>query len=42
MSGGNGVTESSFGDIPGTTLFDGRMSRIGYNAGPLRGTLVTI
>ena len=25
------MTESSFEDIPGTTLFDGRMSRIGYH-----------
>jgi hypothetical protein len=25
------MTESSFGDIPGATLFDGRMSRIGYH-----------
>jgi protocatechuate 4,5-dioxygenase, alpha chain len=31
MSGGEGMTESSFEDIPGTTLFDGRMSRIGYH-----------
>jgi protocatechuate 4,5-dioxygenase alpha chain len=31
MSGGEGMTESSYEDIPGTTLFDGRMSRIGYH-----------
>jgi protocatechuate 4,5-dioxygenase, alpha chain len=31
MSGGEGMTESSFEDIPGTTLFDGRLSRIGYH-----------
>jgi protocatechuate 4,5-dioxygenase, alpha chain len=31
MSGGDGVTESPFRDIPGTTLFDGRMSRLGYH-----------
>jgi hypothetical protein len=31
MSGGDGMIESSFEDIPGTTLFDGRMSRIGYH-----------
>jgi protocatechuate 4,5-dioxygenase alpha chain len=31
MSGGEGMTESSFEDIPGTTLFDGRKSRIGYH-----------
>jgi protocatechuate 4,5-dioxygenase, alpha chain len=31
MSGGAGMTESTFEDIPGTTLFDGRMSRIGYH-----------
>jgi hypothetical protein len=27
MSGGEGMTENSFEEIPGTTLFDGRMSR---------------
>jgi protocatechuate 4,5-dioxygenase alpha chain len=31
MSGGERMTESSFEDIPGTTLFDGRKSRIGYH-----------
>jgi protocatechuate 4,5-dioxygenase alpha chain len=40
MFGGEGMTESSFEDIPGTTLFDGRMSRIGYHLNMLCMSLI--